>query len=243
MEDEPMHVRVRNHLLVRTSFVTVVVAVFCFLLPPFSHSQTTETSRVLDGCGGWITNATRSSLVSGCQPTPVGFNSGISHMNHAGFLQTFLMHTNLDHDADGVPDENDLDDDNDNLTDAVELSGDSFNPQTSTDPTLSDTDGDRMSDFMEAETGTNPRDSESLLRVTEISEQEGEVAVSWQSRDGYSYDLMTAHSAEDIQSSATVVVSITASGGVSPWYDTLSTGIVTSTESRAFYRIAVTNDP
>ncbi len=219
----------------------IYTAIFCFSGFSVSYSQTTETSRVLDGCGGWITNSANSSIVAGCQPVPVGFNSSASFMNHSGFLQTFLMHSDLDHDADGIPDENDSDDDNDGISDVVELSGDSFNPQTSTDPVLADTDGDGVDDNREAGAGTNPRDSESLLQITGFTEQDGELAVSWQSRDGYSYHLMKAEEVADIRSNATVAATVTATGGVSPWYKTTSTGTVNAIENREFYRIAVTN--
>jgi hypothetical protein len=202
-------------------------------------SGTRESARVLDAGGGWCTNTVFSSLTAACQPTPVGPNSDAAHLNCSGFLQAFLMHTNLDNDADGIVDENDPDDDNDALGDAQELAGGQFDPSTETDPMDPDSDGDGASDGEEAAAGTNPTNEASLFSIRDMHVVGESAAITWQGRDGRVYDLMAASNAADAGSSASVVTSITARGGSPPWFETETTVTNVSTARRMFYRLTV----
>jgi len=206
-----------------------------------------ESTRTLDAGGNWTSNASFRTVSAVAQPHPVALAENPTHISYGGFLGAFALHTNLDHDTDGIIDENDPDDDNDGLTDGDELSGDSFNPQTSTDPFLADTDHDGASDGHEAAAGTNPHDADSQLRITAIQTQPDVAGtatvavVTWQSRDGHTYDLELVTNILDLASNSIAVATVSASGGTGAWEVAESTATnVTDTEN-VFYRIRMTD--
>jgi len=208
-------------------------------LPVLLCAQVQEEAHVLDGAGGGAGGASLSNRFSACQIGPVGDSSSGSFMNRAGFYSSFLLHPLLDTDADGITDEDDPDDDNDTLSDLAELSGQSFEPQTRTDSLLTDSDGDGMSDGEEAGAGTNPQDGNSLLQLTRVDLEGASVVLTWTSRDGYTYHLSMAGSVTGLTAHGTVVDTVTASGGVGPWWETESKSTNAIAPGAQFYRVSV----
>lgn len=200
-------------------------------------AQYTNSSSVLDGCGGWCSNATYKTLIAAHQPCPVGFNQSASHLNYSGFLQTFVLHTNLDTDADGILDENDPDNDGDGLDDSAELGGTSFSPNTVTDTQLADSDDDGASDGHEAGAGTDPWNAGSLLEVTRMVGGSNAVQVVWKSRQGYTYDVLAVTNLDGLAAVTAVVDTVVGGAGVGPFLETMSTSATLSAEPGRFYLI------
>ena len=196
-----------------------------------------EEARVLDGAGGWSSNAVDRTVTAACQPNPVGTIASAAYICHSGFLNSFLLHPEIDTDEDGLPDENDVDDDNDTLSDALELSGAAFDPPTASDPLRADTDDDGMTDAIEAASGTNPHDAGSLLRITGLSLGGGAVRLAWQSRAGHAYEVVGADTISALSTSDNVLQTVTAVGGQSPWFETVSTGTVSGVQAPLFLQI------
>ena len=205
--------------------------------------QTSETARVLDGAGGWVTSAVWSNLSAVCQPGPAGLTTNAAYVNWSGFLQSFLMFPGRDADADGRADENDLDDDNDGLADAVEIAGSAFNPPTPTDVLQPDSDHDGMSDGAEAGAGTDPQNPGGLLRIFGIEPAASGVAVTWSARSGYRYELLSGASVDALASSPSVVTQVTAAGGVGLWQAGEASATNSFAPTNSFYRVRVSGRP
>jgi len=208
-----------------------------------ARGQTAETARVLDAAGGWATNAAWRSVAAVAQPGPAGLATNAAHVNWSGFMQSFLMFPGRDADADGRPDENDLDDDDDGLADATEIVGSAFMPTTATDPLRRDSDGDGASDGAEAGAGTNPQDPGSDLRISAIQPVGDGATVTWLSRSGYTYDLLAGDTVPSLASNAAVVAQQSASGGTGAWQQTESTATNLAAPSSRFYRVRVSSAP
>jgi hypothetical protein len=204
------------------------------------HAQTVEVARVTDATGNWASNGAFTTVTAIGQPGPAGCVTNPACINWSGFLNSFLMFPALDHDHDGLPDENDPDDDNDGLADTLELSGSAFNPLTTTDPFRADSDQDGMSDAQESAAGTNPLDTNSLLRITRILRSGTGVLVTWQSREGYTYDLMGAAAVWDVATNAVAVTNATASMGTGVWRETVTSALDSGGGTNRFYRIRLT---
>ncbi|NQU40412.1 MAG: hypothetical protein HQ523_10705 [Lentisphaerae bacterium] len=202
----------------------------------------TNQAYVMDGSGGWSSNATFSTFSAACQPCPVGANFDASHLNGSGFLHVFVLNTNQDYDADGIVDEDDPDDDGDGLGDADELSGVAFLPSTVTDPMRADSDADGMSDGDEASSGSNPWDAESFLHIVSVVAAGSMHSVMWQSRDGYTYDLIGTNHVAGLGMAATAAT-VTASGGVGLWEEAFTSATNESGSARSFYRVHVVGQP
>jgi len=158
--------------------------------------------------------------------------------NYSGFLNTFLVAMNLDTDGDGIIDENDRDDDGDLLDDTDELAGSGFDPATPSDPLSTDTDGDGADDGAEAQAGTNPDDATSIFEILFSSRLGTTDVIEWRGRDGKQYEVLQAESVSNLIESPTVVDTVTASGGIGPWFETISvsTNMIPIPTNRA-YRI------
>ena len=187
-------------------------------------AQTTEVARVVDGTGGWMSNAALRVVSAVAQPGPVGGGTNAFRVNHSGFLNAFILAPEQDTDSDGVADENDPDDDNDGLTDLTELRGDAFAPVTPTDPLVADTDGDGLNDFQEFLAGTNPRDAASCLRILALEPETELLRITWQSRRGHLYALLAAASMAEIGNNAATVMTVTATSGTGPWEEGVTSG-------------------
>ncbi len=210
-----------------------------FLCGSECPAQLEDEARVVDGCGGWMSNGVYRCLSAACQPAPTGTGAGGGLQNQSGFLFSFLYHPDLDNDADGIADEDDPDDDNDRLSDAYELSGVGFDPQTPTDSLLADSDGDGADDASEAGAGTNPRDAGSQLRITDVDVANGDTVVTWSSREDYSYDLIVAPTAASLNRNGTTVSTVTATDGVGAWQETATSVTNPAVLPAQFYRVRV----
>ena len=153
----------------------------------------------------------------------MGYGENVMIRNYSGFLNTFLVAPNRDTDGDGIIDENDPDDDGDELDDMAELTGSGFNPATPTDPLTVDTDADGAGDGAEAQAGTNPDDAASIFAILFSSRLGTTDVIGWRSRDGKQYEVLQADSVSNIMTTPVVVDTVTASGGVGPWFETVST--------------------
>ena len=184
-----------------------------------AFAQYTNKSSVLDGSGTRATGGSITNLSAAGQPGGIAVSSGGNYVNQAGFLQTFFLKPAMDHDGDGLADEADMDNDNDGLADEAENSGSSFSPATATDPNVPDSDGDRMTDWQEAMAGTDPRDSNALLRITSIASDAGGRYVSWVARSNKSYRVL--RSDDGTSPPTNTIAMVTANGFASPpWYVT-----------------------
>lgn len=200
-------------------------------------AQTSETSRVIDNSGLWSTNNLFQGISAVGQPYATGLTTGTDLLNYSGFLNSFTLFTNLDTDADGIIDENDPDDDNDTLTDVDELTGVSFDPVTATHPTLADSDGDGASDGHEAAAGTNPLDPDHSLRIERIRYEGGNVILTWQSREGKSYDVFRGTNDTTLTMFPEFLLSVLAGPGSGPWKRTLSGSTNNTIHNMEWYKI------
>ncbi|MCE9612789.1 MAG: hypothetical protein K8T26_00845 [Lentisphaerae bacterium] len=200
-----------------------------------------ESARTLDGGGGVSTGAVHATVSAFAQPAPVGVTASPHWVNRAGFLEMFVARPNQDADGDLRPDENDLDDDADGLADLEELEGHAFVPVTVTDPLRADSDADDMADGAEALAGTNPRDADSRLEILSVGNEMLAVTVTWASRAGYTYDVVSGTTLADLATNPVAVARVTAANGSGPWQATVSTGTVAvaSSRPRAFYRVSL----
>jgi hypothetical protein len=196
----------------------------------------------VDAAGGVLSNRFFATLSATCQPGPVGHTSSSSNLNYSGFLNTFLLHPGLDNDGDSLPDENDPDDDADGLSDADELSGLAFDPVTGTDAMQADSDGDGVSDGLEAGAGTNPWDPNSLFHITRIHYGFDEDVVFWQSRSGVTYSLLWATNILDFPSGIRTAATVTASDGVGQWLQSETSATNLPVTPRRFYRISISDE-
>jgi hypothetical protein len=229
--DPSVRILARLHVL-GSLFLGLVVWVPC-------QAQTAEVARVVDAAGRWATNGDLATVTTVGQPGPAGCSTNPAHINWSGFLNAFLMFPALDNDHDGIVDENDPDDDNDGLPDALELGGSAFDPTTVTDPLRADSDGDGMSDSQEAAVGTNPGDTNSLLRITGFRQHGAGVIVTWRSREGRTYDLLEAETVAGLVSNAVTVTNVTAVNGTGIWHEAESAGTDAADRSNAVYRVRV----
>ena len=220
-------------------FIVTAAVFFSF----FATCASAEDSHgIINASGGWVSNATYQSVTSVGQPCPVGSASDPFYLNLSGFLQTFILNPDLDSDGDGIADENDPDNDDDGLADADELSGSGFSPETPTDPQIADTDGDGLSDWAEAFAGSNPLDSGRFLRIISMSSEADAITITWESRGGYVYELLQANTAAGILTNSVVVDTVTAEGGIGPWYETETSATNEPLSANAFYRVRVVGD-
>lgn len=190
----PSRIFLEVTLPIITKARNAIVGLIILLIVPVAYSQTNESARVLDGTGGWATNISYTTITAGSQPSPTGANTSSNHINFSGFLQSFLLHPTLDTDADSIPDENDPDNDNDG-----------------------------MDDGREALAGTDPMNAASLLQITGIQKTAQGFVITWESRGGYVYNLMAVTNLTVGLSNSVPLVSITAQGGIAPWYETNTT--------------------
>ncbi|MFT5239409.1 MAG: hypothetical protein ACI9OU_000408 [Candidatus Promineifilaceae bacterium] len=113
--------------------------------------------------------------------------------NFSGALRTHVWRPDLDADADGLADESDADNDNDGLTDRDELAGDLESGRGVTDLGTADTDGDGLGDGQEVLSGTDPLDSTSQIRISDIvTTASGHVRLSWIGHPDWTYRVRSA---------------------------------------------------
>jgi hypothetical protein len=175
---------------------------------------------VLDSSGSRSTGGGLISVTAMGQPGSVITSEGGGITHYGGFLGCVTLLPNLDTDGDGLADEIDPDNDGDGLTDLAEVGGGSFMPNTVTDINNADSDGDGASDGDESSTMTNPLDAGAFLAILNVDAGGGlPSSLEWSARGGKSYNLMAL---DDLFSpgSAIVITNVTATGGISPWFET-----------------------
>lgn len=225
-------------LIPRFLWVGMVTAAIAGHLLARAGQPPDEAARTVDSAGGAVSNAAFRCFAAIGQPCPVGDNAATAWVNASGFLQSHKLAPDADADRDGIADEDDTDDDGDGLDDSRELAGVAFDPLTSTDPLRADTDGDGAADDDESAAGTNPRNAGSLLAITGIAPAgDGAVAVTWLSREGRRYDLLSAGSPAGLASNSSVVTSLTATDGTGTWHEAVSTGVAPAPAGEGFYRV------
>ena len=174
-----------------------------------SLAQTNEVSRSMNAGGGISSNSMYRSISSICQGQPIGYTFTVNELNHTGFLHGDEKGAvaGADTDVDG-------------LSDWAELSGIANNPNTPSSTALVDTDGDLLSDWQEWKAGTNPLDAGSVLRIVAFDIEDDQVIIRWVRRTGRIYDLLGV---SDFPTKAeTTLDTVTAFGGVAPWFETES---------------------
>ncbi|MDD2456562.1 MAG: hypothetical protein PHG96_02220 [Kiritimatiellae bacterium] len=199
----------------------------------------------------WTSDAGSSELNNGSlrlvaavgqgQPVEVLGGAGGGLVLYQGYLGGVSLFTNLDHDADGLYDEIDADNDNDGLADIDELAGTCFPVTTPTEVNVADSDGDGADDGDEAVMNSNPRDAESLLRLTHIQmESDGSVALAWQAQEGVMYTVLWGISPRASDVTNALPGTVTANGGEGPWGDTeTDVNFNKPTASNAFFRVRI----
>jgi hypothetical protein len=215
-------------------------AVVCFfVMSLFVQAACAFTNQVgaVNGGGGVSSNVAYQSTGAIGPWAPSGQRSSATHWEHVGMLASFLHHASLDHDGDGIPDEDDWDDDNDGLRDSGELVGVAFTPLTPSDPLSGDSDGDGASDGQEAAAGTNPTDASSAFRIAEVRQEGATFVITWQGREGVSYDLSVSDSPHFTESS--VVTNIVATGGTGTWLVSEVSATHVPSMLHLFYRVSI----
>ncbi len=221
----------------KTARRTAVVFVLLMLGTSARGQTISNTTFCLPAGSETVSNAAFSGSVTiGCGCTAVQL-SGANYYAYAGFHNTYTTRPDLDNDGDGHIDENDPDDDNDQLTDFEELAGTVFLPVTPTDPFRADSDGDCASDHHESIAGTNPKDADSLLRVTRMICDNNAVTIYWSAREGKTYELLTSADIFDLSINPILVDVVTATNGSGEWLETQSACVVTGDVAKAFYLI------
>lgn len=162
-----------------------------------AQSEELESS-VLDGAGGRAAGGDYQLVSATAQPggirtSAAGGTGGLRH--HAGFLGTFVLRTDLDHDGDGLPDEWDDDNDGDGLGDGAEIAGSDFagawGVAAPTDLNAPDSDGDGAGDDHELRAGTDPNDAAGLFAITDVRREGLGARVTWKGRgDGAGYRVL-----------------------------------------------------
>ena len=170
---------------------------------------------------------------------PVGIATNPQYVSYGGFMYSFVLDANSDHDGDTLCDEVDTDDDNDGILDGSELQGMAFEPATPTDPFLSDTDSDGASDMDEARARTNPQDSEGCFAMLHFAVSNGFARMSWKGREGTVYHVLsrTNPCAESAPSS---VSTVTAVNGTGLWQETeTETTLPIDGSGPAYYHVGI----
>ena len=163
-----------------------------------AQAQLVQESIVQDSAGGIATGGGYSLVSSAAQPGGVrmvgdGAAAGVRH--YAGFLGTFALRPDLDHDGDGLADEWAADNDGDGLEDGAELAGSDFATAwgvvAPTDLNAPDSDDDGAGDDHELRAGTNPNNADSLFAITDVRREGPGARVTWTGRgDGTGYRVL-----------------------------------------------------
>lgn len=170
----------------RLSRVAAPLLFITGLVGTLSAGVLTNVTSVADGAGGWCSGGAFSNICAVAQPPGVSVSAGGSLVNYAGFLGAFILRPGLDSDGDGCANELDGDNDNDDLGDVVEIAGTAFSPATATDVDAADSDADGASDGEEAAAGTDPWDTNAVLRIVAF-DVTNSATIAWVARSNYTY--------------------------------------------------------
>ena len=208
---------------IRNGLGWILAALVGGAVPTMAQTERLETA-VLDGSGGAATGGDYQLVSATAQPgavqTAAAGGGGLRH--YAGFLGTFALRTDLDHDGNGLPDEWDADNDGDGLGDAAELDGRDFaaawGVAAPTDLNAPDSDGDGAGDDHELRAGTDPNDADSLFAITDIQREGPGARVTWKGRgDGAGYRVL-GHDGSYAVPGAELDVVVVADPGVGVWH-------------------------
>lgn len=177
----------------------------------------TNESWVLDGGGGRSSGDAYVQVSAWAQPGGILCSTNGALQNYAGFLGTFVLRPDLDHNGNGLPDEYDADNDGDGLGDRLELAGTAFSPTSTTDLNRANSDGDPADDGEESVAGTDPNDPDAYLTILNIARAGSNVDITWRARGGKSYRFL-GHDGPSYDLPATVLGTQTVAGGSAPWY-------------------------
>jgi len=201
-----------------------------------AHGEYTNTPTVLNGAGLRGTNGTYTIIASVAQPGGIQQTVGGLYVNRAGFFGGTLLNENLDTDSDGLCDELDIDNDGDTLSDLSELDGSAFGGWTTTSPNDSDTDGDGVSDAVEAAGGYNPNDPEHCLHII-TSKTEGEnFRLTWIGKGGGTVNTIL-QGTNLLTGITNVIHAAPYTGGSPPWYKTTNSTLVPRSAAVEFFSV------
>ena len=206
----------------RTNRVLVVSALV-LSCATFAFSQNyRQLSTVHDGSGIMSTNTV---LIGGVnyrhvsaagQPGGIFTNANGTLNNYAGFLQAVDIKKWNQRDIYGNPYELTPDNDADGLTDLEEVQGSRFSPGTPTEVNNPDSDGDGMSDGMEAASETDPTDPNVYLHILSISGVPAGKQITYLARNDKDYIIRSWDGSYSYPTNR-LDNQADASGGSGPW--------------------------
>ena len=179
---------------IRNGLGWILAALVGGAIPAGAQTEHLEAT-VLDGAGDRSAGGDYQLVTATAQPGGIQTATAGGLRHYAGFLGTFALRPDLDHDGNGLPDEWDADNDGDGLEDGAELDGRDFAAAwgvvAPTDLNAPDSDGDGAGDGHELQAGTDPNDAESLFAITDIRREGPGARVTWKGRgDGTGYRVL-----------------------------------------------------
>ena len=226
---------------------SAMVFVVSLLLVVFSVNSgdafaITMDAAVFNSGGGWTSNSAVRSIASIGEGIGGYYMAGTGYQTYHGSLNEFVLEPGEDTNGNGICDENDPDDDADGISDILELAGTQFDPTTPTNPKVTDSDNDGYSDVDEAAMGTNPLDANSLLQVVAISRESiGNVVVTWEGRESYDYEIISADTVEGLRENAVVEATVSAGTGAGDWKVAYPEYTNTTGSVNLFYGVRLAN--
>ena len=215
--------------------------IFVIKMIPCAVAQYVSPVNLNDAAGNWGQSSEYHGFATIGQSSAIRTTTNSSYQSLNGFLQTFVMFPQRDSNGNGIPNENDPDDDGDGISDAMELNGSAFSPQTPTSILESDTDNDGLTDEEERICGTDPTNESEALRV-EIELENERTVISWGGREGKIYDVLFATSITQMLENPLVVETLTAGDGTGVWMKTQCMHTNNQTAASVLYRILVKGD-
>lgn len=201
-----------------------------------------EDSSVCSSSGVWCSNGTFRTVTCIAQPGTCAVSEDGRFTHYAGFLGGAFIDLSKTNSL-GVPLEADPDNDDDSLADWDEVSGSAFGGFASSDPNISDTDGDGMSDADEAAGMYNPNDADSLLKILSMERNGGVVTVTWLGKGGGTVNALvsgkelSADSITNIVERRPYLLS-----GPHPWYTATNYhSFPVPVDTNLFYRVHTEN--
>ncbi len=227
--------------LYRRIFLVRWLGLALFAMPLGAHAIVSSHSSI-NSFGGYLSSASFVLDAAGAQGQSIGRLADTTNVwtktkhNFTGFLQPTDEDLSYDTDGDGIPDVVDPDSDNDGISDIEEIRGVWFGG-VATDPRSADSDGDGANDLEEWRAGTNPADSDSLFRITQIIRNSPtDVRIRFQSIGGRQYELFRSTTLESL-SEAWSIDGTEGAPGEGPFNESETEFIDVPFESEYFYGV------